>query len=231
MSIRIRRAFPVDVDPGDGVSSRGAKAPLERVRRKERPTSRGAYRRGSRDPGVRGFGVDLVGGDRQGDLVLLRSAVRGEGREHGDDDVLGIDLEVPAQGLAGVGTSEAIGAERRERHVDEARDLIRHRLHEVRHGDDRPRRRGERPRDVGGPGCLGGVETVPPLDLERVLAQGLVARRRPRLGRDVPVRGEQFTGALGSLPGRSREEDRRPAGRVLRATRIGPALRPGAGSE
>ena len=111
--------------------------------------------------------------------------------EHGDHDVAVVDLEVAAQRLAGVGAAEAVGAERHEA-GGRARtgDLLGHDLHEVGDGDDRALAR--RASSVGHERHarrLRGVQAVPALDRQRLLAQRLVAtwpttaRRRRRSAR------------------------------------------------
>ena len=54
------------------------------------------------------------------------------------DYVGGIGLEVPAQRLSGIGSPEAVGAERGEVPRHPPGDLIRDRLHEIGHRDDGP---------------------------------------------------------------------------------------------
>src|ERR1019366_9235590 len=61
------------------------------------------------------------------------------------------------------------------------------------------------------------METVPALDLQAVLTQGLVARDRPRLSRYAPVGGEEIPCLHGGLPGRTREQE---GGRSTRADRL-----------
>ena len=126
-------------------------------------------------------------------------------REHTDDDVAEVDLEEAAQRLASVGAAHAVGAERNERATrQEAGDLLGNDLHEVGDGDDRARRVGEQLSDVGRARLLAGVQAVPALDLERVLAQPLVRRRRPQLDADVEVLGQLGGSLRGPRPAPSR---------------------------
>ena len=55
--------------------------------------------------------VDVVAGDRVGHRARRDRAVRGERGQRRDDDVVAVDLEVPAQRLAVVRAAEAVGAE------------------------------------------------------------------------------------------------------------------------
>src|SRR6266498_180573 len=49
-----------------------------------------------------GLRVELVALDRVGDQLVLDLAAQGQLLEHGDREVLGVDLEVPAQRRPGV---------------------------------------------------------------------------------------------------------------------------------
>ena len=64
-------------------------------------------------------------GERILDDGRVDGAVGKQPREHGDDDMTGVDLEEATQCLAGVGAAHAVGAERRERSaIDELTDLV-----------------------------------------------------------------------------------------------------------
>ena len=77
---------------------------------------------------------------------------------------------------------------------------------------------------IGTRRCLGRVEAVPAFDPERLLAEALVARRRPQLDRCVVVLGELGGGVAGDPLRRSGEQDRRPLLRFRRTRR--PAVEP-----
>ena len=68
-------------------------------------------RRGLERERVGGLGVDTEVGDGRGRLGRLHASGPGQLREHGDHDVTGVDLEEAAQRLAGVGAAHAVGAE------------------------------------------------------------------------------------------------------------------------
>ena len=78
------------------------------------PYARGSGSTQVGGPGVDGVGVEVVAGDGVLDDRGLQRAVGGQRGQHRGDDVAGVDLEVAAQGLAGVAAAEAVGAERDE---------------------------------------------------------------------------------------------------------------------
>ena len=87
------------------------------------------------------------------------------------------------------------------------RDHVRQRLHVVGGGHDRSRRRVEALADVGDARLGVGVEAVPALDLERVVAQLLERGRAPHVGGDVVALGEQLLGLERLEQDRARGED------------------------
>ena len=121
--------------------------------------------------------------------------------------VRGVDLEVRPQRCAGIGAAEAVGAERSERRGHEPGDLIRNRLQEVGHRHDRPASTLQGASHIGHSRCAARVEPVPALDFERVLAERLVARDRPGLGRHAPV-GDESSHVPASRPARAVPENR-----------------------
>ena len=139
--------------------------------------------------GISSFGVDAVAGDGVGDDLGLHLAAGGQRRQGGDDDVGGVGLEVASEGLAGVAATEAIGAEGHEPPAggDPPGDLVGHRLHEVGDGDDRAVAVVEQLGDPRGATGLVGVQPVPALGGERLLAEALVAGGRPQLRGHVVV--------------------------------------------
>src|ERR1700693_4959141 len=100
-----------------------------------------------------------------------------ESVEHRDCYRCGVDLEVAAQRNPGIAASESVGAQRDERARDEPPDLIRHRLHVVGHRNDRSVVTAELLLDIRDARLRVRVQAVPALDLERVLAPELEARR------------------------------------------------------
>ena len=63
------------------------------------------------EPGVDRLGVDPVTLDRFGHRLVLHVALPRERAQRGDDDVRGVDLEVPAQCFPRVREAVAVGAE------------------------------------------------------------------------------------------------------------------------
>jgi hypothetical protein len=95
----------------------------------------------------------------------------GQLAEHGDHQMRRINFEVLPQRGTGVGATEPVGPERGVGAVDEPRHLVRHGAHVV---GDRDHGVWPRPEHFGHQGPAGrfyGVETIPPLDLEGVVAQ------------------------------------------------------------
>jgi hypothetical protein len=123
--------------------------------------------------GVGGVGVDVVAPDGVVDDRGLDLAVAGESPQCGHHDVAGVDLEEPAQRLAGVAAAEAVGAERHEGAGDPAADLVGHEGHVVGDRHHRPVAVGQQLGDPRGAALLAGVQAVPPLGGQRLLAQAL----------------------------------------------------------
>ena len=109
-----------------------------------------------------------------------------------DDDVLGVDLEVPAQCFARVAAAEAVGAQRHEAVGDPARGHVGDRLHPVAARDYRTLGPLEHLRHVRHARRRGGVQAVPALGVERVVAQFGIARGAPDVGCDVPLLREHL---------------------------------------
>ncbi len=103
------------------------------------------------------------------------------------DQMRRIHLEVLPQGGAGIGATEAVGAERGVGAVDEPGHLVGHGAHVVGDGDHgvgpRAERRGhERPALL-----FGRVEAIPALGLDGVVAQLAPRGHRPGVGRNPPT--------------------------------------------
>ena len=141
--------------------------------------------------------------------------------ERGDGDALGVDLEVPAERLAGVAAAEPVRPERDERLRAPARHLVRDRLERVGRRDDRAAAAKDA-REVRLARLGLGVQAVPALDLERIVPQELVRGHAPDVGAHVVGVGEKLLRAQGLLEDRTRAKERHlaPAAGVPRPESI-----------
>ena len=137
-------------------------------------------------------------------------ASAGEELEGFHDDGVGVVFEEAACGLAGVGESEAVGAEGGEFVGDELADLVRDGFHVVGDGDDRSGGAGELLGDERGAGFFAGVQEGVFFGGESVASEFVPGGHGPDVGGDSPVLGEDFLGFQG--PG-----DRDAGGQDLRA--------------
>lgn len=94
----------------------------------------------------------------------------------GGVDRVGVDTEVPAQLLAGVGHPESVRAETDKGCSDEPCELVGQCADEVADRDDRDRILAECPPEVTDPRKVVGMIESPPLHGERIVTQLLPAR-------------------------------------------------------
>ncbi len=141
----------------------------------------------------RGIGLARVDPERGpclDQLIGRRLAGLGQPDKGGVGDVLGTDLEVGSERVAGVRAAEAVGAQDDVGAVDPAGNGIGHGFHVVRGGDDRSRRIGQLPDDVGDPPLVLRVEPVMAVHAQAIGPQLLERGRAPHVGRHAEPLGQ-----------------------------------------
>src|SRR5690606_24182618 len=136
-------------------------------------------------------GVQPVAADRLLQRLRLDLALTGQPGQHREDDRGRVHVEVPAGGGAGVGEAEPVGAERGEVPVDPGCDLVRYGAGEVGHRDDRAGDVLQPAGHVRDALLALGVQQVPLVAGARLAGQLVPRGRRPHVGRDAPVLGEE----------------------------------------
>src|SRR6185436_12427051 len=131
-----------------------------------------------------GHGIGLVGidaeiGHRFGHRAAVDAALVRQCLQRGDDDGLGVDLEVMTKRRAAVAASEAVGPERDVATGYPLPNLIGDELHVVGRGDERTLRARETLGDVAYARLVVRVTRVPALHVERLAAQLAEARDAP----------------------------------------------------
>ena len=120
---------------------------------------------------------------------------------------LGVDLEVAAECFARIAATEPVGAEWNEGTSGPARDLVGQGLDVIRRGHDR-RVTAEDLRDIGKLRLRFGVQAVEAFDLERLVAEKLVARHAPHVGGDLVPLLQKLLSAEDLPHDRARSEER-----------------------
>src|SRR5690606_29101460 len=142
------------------------------------------------------LGIDAELPNRLHDGLALHAPFVSERLQRSDDDRMLVHLEELPQCLAPVASAVAIRAERDVAAGHPLANLIRHRLHVVRRGDERTLAIGEALRDVARARLLERMELIPPLDRERLAPELAEARDAPDVRVDVEPLVEDLRGRL-----------------------------------
>ena len=130
--------------------------------------------------------------ERLGRLLHVELALTRELGKGGGDDRLSTHLEVVTKVQAILASTKSISSQRDQTIAQPRRKLIRHDLHEVGRGNDRPFRPGNCLQNVGHLLRLGRIEPVESIDPQRVTPQLIVTRHTPDIGVDLVLLGENL---------------------------------------
>src|SRR5438067_3653272 len=159
--------------------------------------------RSGREHRMRFFGIDAeifhrLGDDFFSDQAFLRKSMEGPQHDH-----VGVDFEEPAQVLAGIAATIAVGSQCGETAGNPGSNLFRDNLHEIRNRDEDTLFVLQNGFEIGLSGRFRRVKHVPAADVEGIVAQTLVTGGAPDIGGDVVFVCENllsFQGVLNDWP-------------------------------
>src|SRR5574343_449266 len=138
--------------------------------------------------------IQVVLDQRCSNLLALDLAFVSQRLQGSQGDPVAIDLEVVAQLLAGVGTTETVGAQSDVGVLDERTDLLGEQLDVVGRGNHRAFGTGQLLLDVRQLRRFERMQQVPAGDVLAIAGQFVEARATPEVGLDAPVVAEQVGG-------------------------------------
>lgn len=109
-------------------------------------------------------------------LIFVR-----ERRQRGNDGGFGIHFEEAAEAFAGIAAAKTVGAKRGQASGNPGSDLVGDDFHVVGHGDEWALLVSENGFEIGFFRRFGGMEHVPALDAESVIAEEFVAGGTPNV--------------------------------------------------